>query len=101
MGWCDAIPARLVTLQHCGSLGLGVLAAYRGRGVGRRLMAATLAHARGQGLTRVELEVRADNAPAIRLYEGMAFVHEGRKRNGNRLDGVYCDSLTMGLVWDE
>lgn len=101
VGWCDVFPAWPAACQHRGSLGMGVLAAYRGQGIGRRLMAATLAHARSQGLTRVELEVRADNAPAIRLYESMGFVHEGRKRNGDRLDGVYCDSLMMGLVWDE
>ena len=101
VGWCDVLPAWPAAVQHRGSLGLGVLAAYRGQGVGRRLMAATLAQARSKGLTRVELEVRADNAPAIHLYESMGFVHEGCKRNGNRLDGVYCDSLTMGLVWAE
>ena len=101
VGWCDVLPAWPAARLHRGALGMGVLAAYRGQGVGRRLMAATLAHARSRGLTRVELEVRADNAPAIRLYESLGFVHEGRKRNGNRLDGVYCDSLTMGLVWND
>jgi ribosomal protein S18 acetylase RimI-like enzyme len=101
VGWCDVLPAWPAALQHRGGLGMGVLAAYRGRGIGQRLMAATLAHARSKGLTRVELEVRADNASAIRLYERMGFAHEGRKRNGNRLDGMYFDSLTMGLVWTE
>lgn len=101
VGWCDVLPAWPAACQHRGSLGMGLLAAYRGQGIGRRLMAATLAHARNKGLTRVELEVRADNAPAIALYESMGFVQEGRKRNGDRLDGVYCDSLMMGLVWTE
>jgi RimJ/RimL family protein N-acetyltransferase len=101
VGWCDVFPAWPAARQHRGALGMGVLVAYRGQGVGQRLMAATLAHARSKGLTRVELEVRADNARAIRLYESMGFVHEGRKRKGNRVDGVYCDSLTMALVWDE
>jgi len=101
VGWCDVFRAWPPAIQHCGSLGMGVLAAYRGRGVGKRLLSSTLAHARGQGLTRVELEVRADNAAAIRLYESLGFLHEGRKPCGMRFDGLYFDSLTMGLVWAE
>lgn len=101
VGWCDVFPAWPPAIQHCGSLGMGVLAAYRGRGIGRQLMSTTLAHARRKGITRVELEVRADNAAAIRLYESMGFTHEGRKPCGMRFDGVYFDSLMMGLVWAE
>ena len=101
VGWCDVFPAWPAAIRHGGLLGMGVLAAYRGHGLGRRLMAAALSHARAQGVTRVELEVRADNSPAIRLYEGMGFVHEGRKRHSMRFDGTYFDSLTMGLVWTE
>ncbi len=99
VGWCDIFPAWPVAVRHCGSLGMGVQAAWRGRGIGQRLITATLAHARQRGITRVELEVRADNVRAIGLYEKMGFVHEGHKRNGMRFDGVYFDSLTMGLVW--
>jgi len=101
VGWCDVFSGWPAAIQHRGGLGMGVLAAYRGCGIGRRLMTATLDHARAKGLTRVELEVRADNAAAIALYESVGFVQEGRKRNGNRFDGVYFDSLMMGLVWAE
>ena len=99
VGWCDVFPGWPEAVRHCGGLGMGVLAAYRGRGIGRRLMTAALAHARKQGITRVELEVRADNLGAIALYEKVGFAHEGLKRNGMRFDRVYFDSLTMGLVW--
>ena len=99
VGWCDVFPAWPAAVEHCGSLGMGVLATHRGLGIGRRLMSATLNHARVKSITRVELEVRADNAAAIALYESMGFVHEGRKRHGMRFDGTYFDSLVMGLVW--
>ena len=98
VGWCDVLPGWADAVKHCGTLGMGVAASHRGQGIGRRLMEATLAHAERQGISRVELEVRADNAPAIRLYERAGFVHEGRKRCGMRFDGVDFDSLTMGRL---
>lgn len=99
VGWCDVFPAWAEAVKHSGSLGMGVLASHRGRGIGRQLMVATLAHARVSGITRVELEVRADNVGAIKLYERLGFMHEGRKRHGMRFDGAYFDSLSMGLVF--
>ena len=99
VGWCDVFPGWADAVKHCGFLGMGVLAGYRGRGIGMQRMVATLAHARQNGVTRVELEVRADNASAIKLYERLGFVQEGRKRNGMCFDGTYFDSLTMGRVY--
>ena len=99
VGWCDVFPDQADAFRHRGALGMGVLAGYRGRGIGKQLMVATLAHARRNGIIRVELEVRADNVRAIKLYERLGFVHEGRKRNGMCFDGTYFDSLTMGCVY--
>ena len=99
VGWCDVFPDQAEAFKHRGSLGMGVLASYRGRGIGKQLMVATLAHARQNGIVRVELEVRADNVSAIKLYERLEFVHEGRKRSGMRFDGASFDSLTMALVY--
>ena len=101
VGWCDIFPDQVEALKHRGSLGMGVLANYRGRGIGKQLMVATLAHARRNSIIRVELEVRADNACAINLYERLGFIREGRKRNGMRFDGSCFDSITMGLVYPD
>jgi len=95
VGWCDVIPASGEAVRHRGSLGLGVLAAYRGRGLATRLMTATLEHASRSGITRVELEVRADNERAIGLYKRMGFVEESTVRGGMRFDGEYFDVLVM------
>ena len=77
---------------------MGVLAASRGRGVGGRLLAACMERAGARGITRIELEVRADNAAAIRLYEAAGFVREAVKRRAMRFDGVYYDALQMSFL---
>lgn len=58
------------------------------RGLGAALLAACEADAWRRGCTGVRLEVRADNAPAIRLYERTGYVCFGR------LEGYYEDGGT-------
>lgn len=57
---------------------LGVDPAYRRRGVGRALMAATIALARQRGRSRMTLETTAPMQAAQRMYESMGFVAQGR-----------------------
>lgn len=52
---------------------LAVLPGYRGRGIGRALLAAAEAHARQLGCCKLTLEVQEDNTPARRLYEYWGF----------------------------
>ncbi len=100
VGWCDVSQKPRATLAHSGTLGMGVRAAHRGRGIGKALMQATLAAARERGYTRVELTVRADNARAKRLYESCGFAVEGLCRNYMLIDGKYYDSYLMANLFD-
>jgi ribosomal protein S18 acetylase RimI-like enzyme len=100
VGWCDIQPGWPHARRHCGCVGMGLLPAYRGQGIGRRLLEACLAQARQAGITRVELEARADNEVALRLYTRMGFAHEGTKRGGMRVDGQDLDTLAMALLLD-
>lgn len=52
---------------------LAVLPAWRGRGVGRSLLAAAEDRAKRRGCCKLTLEVQDDNAPALSLYEGFGF----------------------------
>ena len=101
VGWCDIIPIEHEGFQHGGHLGMGVIPGYRGRGLGRRLIDASLAHAATRGLLRVELEVFASNEAAIGLYRKVGFVEEGRKRCARRIEGVCDDLIVMGLLMGE
>jgi putative acetyltransferase len=100
IGWADIFPAWAEAVKHCGTLGMGVHADHRGRGLGERLLRACLGKAPLKGITRVTLEARADNQPAIRLYERLGFAHEARKRHALRFDGVYYDAVQMSLLLD-
>jgi RimJ/RimL family protein N-acetyltransferase len=98
IGWCDILPHPLPGFGHGATLGMGVIKPWRGQGVGKALLAATLECALNKGITRIELEVYADNAVAIALYRENGFVEEGIKRKARFLDGRYDDIVMMALL---
>jgi len=98
VGWCDIAGMTRPGTTHCGVLGMGLLPDWRGQGLGRRLAQAALTKAAAIGLERVQLEVYADNAPAIALYEKLGFVVEGKRRRARKLDGVYTDIVMMARL---
>lgn len=69
----------------------------QGQGVGAALFEALYVEARKlPGLTRVELMCREGNAPAVRLYQRLGFVIEGRfVRRVVLSDGTVEDDLAM------
>ena len=99
IGWCDISPLDRPVFSHIGSLGIGVIDGYRGLGVGRALMKATLHAAQQKGLTRIELTVREHNIRAINLYEDLGFVIEGIHKNGVCINGQYENHIFMALLW--
>ncbi len=83
------------------SLGMVVLAEFRGRGGGRALLQAALAHARASGAHKVELEVWPDNGRAIALYASAGFAVEGvRRSHYRRRDGSLRSAIVMALLLD-
>ncbi|MEK8049284.1 GNAT family N-acetyltransferase [Ideonella sp. DXS22W] len=101
VGWADIFPAWAHALAHTGRLGMGLLPEWRGAGLGERLLRTCIAKAWAKGLTRIELEARADNAHAIRLYERVGFMHECTKPRGLRFEGQYFDAVQMRLLKDD
>jgi RimJ/RimL family protein N-acetyltransferase len=72
----------------------------RGAGVGRKLVAAILDHARGR-VEMVQLTVVSENEAAQRLYRAMGFVEYGYEKRGLKQDGRYYDELLMVKFLDE
>ena len=85
--------------KHAGAIGISVHQDWQGKGVGKQLMRAIVDLADNWlNLTRLELEVYADNQAAIRLYERFGFEVEGRLRQHALRDGQFVDSIVMGRI---
>lgn len=97
VGWCNIVANEGEGFTHRGTLGMGVLSGYRGKGIGTSLIDRTIEAARAAGLERVELAVFASNLPAIKLYEKTGFVTEGVKKRARKIDGAYDDIVQMAL----
>ncbi len=79
-------------------MGMGLKSNWRGQGLGRRLLQATLERASATGITRVELSVHASNARAIGLYRSIGFVEEGRLQRARLIDGRFEDIILMAKL---
>jgi RimJ/RimL family protein N-acetyltransferase len=86
--------------RHSGYFGMSVAKAWRGRGVGRRMLQWVIDEAHGwPGFCRIELECVAWNTQAIGLYESLGFKIEGRMVKAINLRGTPEDMLVMALTW--
>jgi len=82
------------------TVGVGVLQAHAGRGLGRALMTEAEAFAQWRRLRRLELTVMAHNDRARALYERMGYVEEGVKRESLFVDGAFVDEIMMAKLLD-
>lgn len=92
VGWCRVFPEE-GSHQREGSLGIGLLATYRYRGIGRRLVRQALGWSWTAGLLRVVLRTRWDNGPALRVFVRCGF------RFLPRTDGVWADMACSRPRW--
>ncbi len=84
--------------KHSAGLGIGVLKAYQGQGVGTKLFESMELWARKNNIHRIELEVMEHNAHAIELYEKLGFVREGIKRDAICIDGKFINNIVMAKL---
>lgn len=98
VGWADIFPDKSAAMTHSGSLGIGVVSEYRGRGIGKKLLMSCVQKAQENGISRIVLHVRADNENAISLYKKVGFQTEGVMKNYVLVDGTYYDGIIMSLL---
>ncbi|WP_225102298.1 GNAT family N-acetyltransferase [Streptomyces sp. CoH27] len=92
-----ARPTPLASNAHVLQIqGLAVADEARGQGIGRALIRAAVAQARGRGARRLSLRVLGHNAPARALYASEGFAVEGVQPGEFLLDGRYVDDVLMG-----
>jgi len=98
VGWCDVARKPRHGFRHSAALGMGLLSAYRGRGIGSALLRSVVHEARSRGVSRIELEVYPSNKPAVALYQRFGFAYEGTKKAARVLDGKAEDITCMALL---
>jgi ribosomal protein S18 acetylase RimI-like enzyme len=99
VGWCAISSLHSPAFEHSGGLGIGVIAPFRGLGIGESLIKAALKKAFEKGLVRIELSVREDNKAAITLYQKYGFEIEGFHRHAYFMKGKYLNLISMALIY--
>jgi L-phenylalanine/L-methionine N-acetyltransferase len=85
--------------RHAGHFGIAVRDDWQGKGIGAELMKACLDLADNWlGLTRLDLRVYVDNAPAISLYKKFGFEIEGTHKRFAFRNGEYVDAHVMARL---
>lgn len=84
--------------RHAGEMGISVRKKYWGLGIASLLLEVLIEWAKGtQIIRKIDLLTRADNEKAIRLYEKYGFKKEGILTRDLCINGVFYDSVSMGL----
>lgn len=82
--------------QHRAYIGISVVKAYWGCGLGSYLMQLAIDQTRANGFEQLELGVYSDNLRAIHLYEKFGFERYGiQPRAFKHKDGTYRDEIIM------
>jgi len=97
VGWCDVRRVAPRTHNdHRGTLGICLRRGFRGRGIGKALVAAAIAKSRGK-FESLELTVLTNNETAVRLYRQYGFRSYGRRPSAIKRCGRYFDERLMFL----
>ena len=87
-------------IRHRADFGIAVEKAYWGCGIGKALTLACIECAKQAGYLQIELEVVAENASAVRLYESVGFQEYGRNPRGFRARSGWQAIILMRLELD-
>ena len=88
-------------LRHRAEFGIAVEKAYWGRGIGKALTLACIECAKQAGFLQLELDVVAENASAVRMYESAGFREFGRNPRGFLSRRGWQELVLMRLELDE
>lgn len=98
----EGIGSRFKYLHRAG-YGISIEKAYWGKGLGKVMTEVSIALAKEAGYEQMELQVVADNARAIHLYQSLGFEEFGRNPLGmkSKLTGEYQCLIHMRKVLSE
>lgn len=84
---------------HSSTLGIGVLKEYSNRGIGSNLIQKAIDYAYNCNLIgKINIQVVKENTKAINFYKKYNFQIEGIEKRSLFIDGIFYDSVNLGLV---
>lgn len=81
--------------RHTALFGMALFPEFRGRQIGRGLLAVAEIWAESVGVEKISLAVFATNHQAQALYRALGYVEEGRRRGQYRILGQAVDEVWM------
>lgn len=85
--------------RHVGVLGIVIEKRYWGLGLGRKLMNLLINWAKTNNITKkILLLTNENNIAAQELYKKIGFIEEGLLKKDNYINGVYYNTVIMGLI---
>src|SRR5687767_1317949 len=91
----DRYSTFLPSMAHVGQVGTFILPAWRGRGIGQALFAATRQFAAGTAYRKFVIYVRGSNTAAQGFYRRLGFVPCGQLTRQTVIDGREDDEVLM------
>lgn len=96
VGYIILKPRPHANIRHTAELNMGVKPGFRGKHAGTSLLSKTLGTAkRSKEVEIIYLMVRADNYPAVRLYENAGFEKLATLERDTKISGIYYDGILM------
>ena len=112
MPWCIEVGGRIVgqvhlfgivrAAQQSGAAGYWLDESVTGRGIATRALALAVDHALGAGgLHRVEVNIRLDNVPSLRVVERLGLRDEGVRERFLHIDGAWRDHRSFAVTTED
>lgn len=98
VGWVHIEGSTLAKLAHTAELTVGLLGAYRNRGIGSHLLARGLEWAAQQEYERVYQSVPATNERAIDFLTEHGWTVEAIRADHYRIDGEHVDEVMLAVT---
>lgn len=87
--------------QHVVTFGLMTVEKARHKGVATMLLHFFIDFARQEGYQKITIQAMGSNPEALRLYDKLGFVEEGRLRKEFFIKGKYVDDCILAYYLDE
>ncbi|WP_324758335.1 GNAT family N-acetyltransferase [Haloarcula montana] len=95
IGWVHLKHPEIAKRNHTAELTLGVLAQYRGNGIGSRLLTRGTDWARDHGYEKLYNSVPSSNENAIEFLEVHGWETEAVRADHYKIDGEYADEVML------